>query len=197
MDKPCGRSAAGAMIGVATAMRLIWHFSIVDNAAYNSAWLCPLIGFIFFLPIGYAIKALSQETCGCAFNAPFLSEKAPLGRIIASVSFMLLSIDTAQNVLLLSHTANIMALGEVPIWLVSIAFALLAFICAFLGMQAEGRSAMIWLRIMIPLLAVMVIVQFGSYRPEWLTPIFGGGFKAIFSGGLRSAAYISCYRFRG
>ncbi|MBQ3575281.1 MAG: hypothetical protein IJA26_06405, partial [Clostridia bacterium] len=59
MDKPCGRSAAGVMIAVSIAIRLIWAVSIDCTGVFNAAWICPIIGFVLFLPIGYAVKHIS------------------------------------------------------------------------------------------------------------------------------------------
>lgn len=109
---------------------------------------------------------------------------------MAICAFALLAFDASNNAHLLSNTANVMALGEVPMWLVVLPVTLLAFVCAIFGMEACGRSAQIWIRIMLPLLAIMVIVQFRNYRTEWLTPLLGGGTSAIFDGSVRSAGYI-------
>lgn len=191
MDKPCGRNAAGPMIAVSVAIRLIWHFTVDDATIYNAAWLCPLIGFVLYLPIGISFKLLSKSSEGCALNARLLREKPVIAWIFAICTFVLLAFDASTNAHLLSNTANVMALGEVPMWLVALPVTLLAFVCALFGMEACGRSARIWIWVMLPLLAIMMIVQFDNYRTEWLKPLLGGGIRAILNGSFRSAGYIS------
>ena len=191
MLKPCGRSAAAPMITVAIAIRLIWGLSLSHIKAYNALWMCPLIGIILFLPVGFAIKLLSGQPTGCAFNAAFLRDKKLTRYIVAFGISLLLVFDASASMHLLSNTADVMALGEAPVWLLALPLALLIFVCNLLGMEAEGRSSRIWIKIMLPMLAVTAFVQFKNYRPEWLTPLFGGGLKSIFSGGIYSAGCIS------
>lgn len=184
MDRLCGRSAAGPMLVVAVAIRLIVHFVIEDGAVYNAAWLCPLIGFVLYLPIGFSIKTLLR-------GSKTISEMNLFLKILSAGAFVLLAFDAGNAAHLLSNTANVMALGEVPMWLVALPVALLAFVCAIFGMEACGRSSQIWIRVLLPLLAIMVIVQFRNYRTEWLTPLLGGGTRVIFDGAIHSAGYIS------
>lgn len=191
MDKPCGRSSAAPLVVISVAIRLIWSLTIDNESVYNAAWQCPIIGFILFLPAGLAIKALSREINGCAFSADHLRRKPVAEYSIAGAAFLLLIFDASANVHLLSNSASVMALAEAPVWLVSLPIAVLVFVCVLIGMEAAGRSARLWIRMILPLLAIMIIVQFRSYRPEWLTPVFGGGLREIIRGGLRCAGHIS------
>ena len=179
------------MISIAVAIRLIWGLSLAYTNAYNASWICPLIGLILFLPAGFAIKQLSAQSTGCAFHAGFLQGKSPAKYIAALCIIALLAFDASVNMHLLSNTADVMALGEAPVWLLALPLMLLIFVCAVLGMEAEGRSARIWMKIMLPMLAAVVIVQFRNYRVEWLAPVLGGGFKRIVNGGIYSAGCMA------
>lgn len=190
MNKPCGRGAVGPLISVSVAIRLIRHFAIDDTAVHNAAWLCPLLGFVLFLPIGISLRALSQACGGCALNAPLLREKKVGGFLVTLIAFAVLVLDASENIHLLANTANVMALGEIPLWLIAAPIALTAFVCACIGLEAGGRSARLWIWILLPLLAVMLLMQLGDYRSEWLTPIFGGGMRAIGNGSIASAGYM-------
>lgn len=189
MSKNCGKSAAAPLITLAISMRLVWLLSIEYTQASNAAWLCPLIGFIMYLPVVFAIKLISKENSS-GNERIFIKHKAAdvfLSAIIASA----LIIDASSCIRLLSNTANIMALGEVPLWLLALPIGLLIFFCCKIGMEAGGFSARIWIRIAIPLIAIMIFVQFGEYRPSWLMPVFGGGFSALMDGAWRCAGVIS------
>jgi len=189
MSKNCGKSAAAPLITLAISMRLVWLLSIEYTQASNAAWLCPLIGFIMYLPVVFAIKLISKDNCS-GNERIFIKHKAAdvfLSAIIASA----LIIDASSCIRLLSNTANIMALGEVPLWLLALPVGLLIFFCCKIGLEAGGFSARIWIKIAIPLIVIMILVQFGEYRPSWLMPVFGGGFSAIMGGGLRCAGVIS------
>lgn len=190
MTKPCGRSAAAPLVSVAVAMRLIWLLFIDYTGAANASWFCPWIGFILYLPVGVAVKAV----CDAQRSAVPLSfgEKAKFARVLLSfIVVAALVTDASACMRLLSNTANVMALGEVPLWLLALPLGAVIFICTLLGMEPGGYSAGIWIRLSLPLLLVLLLVQLPDYMPAWLTPVFGGGWAAILEGGLRCAGAIA------
>ena len=191
MDKPCGRSSMRPMITLAVAIRLVWLLSLEYTDAQNASWLCPLAGMIFYLPVAFAINALSKQVSGCAFNSPFLKRRKSAAVFVSIFASLLLISDASASAHLLTNTADVMALGESPIWLLALPLSILVFTCSIFGIEAEGRSARIWRNISLPLLGIVIFVQFRNYQPAWLTPILGGGIKAVFRGAFYCAGYMA------
>ncbi len=182
MDKPCGRSAMKPMVIISIATRLVFGLTLDYTDALNASWMCPLLGFILFLPIALAVKRLTNTS----------SEKQKISFAAVSVLFSLLLIfDASAATHLLANTADIMALGEAPVWLLALPLVLLIFVCGIFGMEAEGYSARLWIRTMLPILAVVIIVQFRNYQFDWLLPLFGGGFGAIVKGAIYTSGYMT------
>lgn len=186
-----GRSAASAMVFAGITARIFCGMAAQYSEAYNAAWLCPLLGLVFCMPLALTLKYAGDM----GEDSPWrnLAKKCPAWLINAAamVFALLLLADCATFMGLTASTANFTALSDVSfIWLI-LPLAVLIFAVVLSGEDAEGNSVRLWLKL-LPLLFIIVgAVQLKSYHPAWLAPILGGGTSAIAQGTLYCGGWTS------
>ena len=179
------------MFFAGAAARMFIGLGTEYSAAYNAAWLCPLIALMLFIPL-----ALSVRHAGSFGNSsPFdnLAENCPawLSFAAAAVFTGLLLYDCAIVLRLTVASANFLALNNISLpWLV-LPMALSMFFVDLLPPDSEGNSVRIWLLILPLMLAVVAAVQFKRYNSRWLQPVLGGGIPAIAQGSLYCGGWLS------
>lgn len=187
MTKLHGRSAASALIAAGLGMRMFWGLAVDYPLAMNASWICPILGLLVFLPLGFAIEQASKTGSGSVWDN--LTDNLPtfIVRPLEGILALLLMYDTAVNVRLLASSSNLIALNDVTVHILIFPLALAICIVVLLGGDAAGHSARIWLKILPLFLLILLIVQAKAYRIGWITPILGGGAASIIQGSIYCA----------
>ena len=185
-------SLARAMAFAAVTTRLLMGMFLDLPWLYNAAWLSALGAVLLCLPLGLLFDRLLRA-CPCAGVAEALEERA--GRAVARPVFALLCLicvyETAATARVLSNTVRHVALAEASAISLLLPLLLAAMACACLNGQAVGGAARIWLRLMPVLLAIVLLLQFGSLRPAWLTPVLGPGTEVLAYGAASGSGWLS------
>lgn len=166
------RSAAWAMFA-ACAARTFLALAVEMPATHNGAWLSALLGGLLALPLVLCVDRMG----GMA------STDAPL-RLILLLGTV---IDTAACFGAITRSAGYLALNRVPTAALILPVILAALWCVFRGGDAVGRGAMAWSRLFPALLLIVVLLQVKRYRPGWLAPVLGNGWRSVALGGIRAA----------
>lgn len=177
-----GRSAAAPIMYITIAARLFWGMAVDCPIVHNAAWMCPLAGFVIALPFLLCCNCAAR--LGSDFPVNNLAARCPAAVSQTSLGLLalLLLLDCAVNMRMLAGTANVLALGSLPISVLLIPLAAVAAVSVLLGMDAAGSSALLWLRLLPLPMLVLLLVQAGSWHAGWLTPILGDGLRRIASG---------------
>ncbi len=184
MNAP-GRSASAAMLFISVFTRLFWGMAADAPVVHISAWICPIVGLLLYLPF-----ALFENRCAqlAAARSPweYLKQRNPAWLLRGAeilLAFALL-LDCAFNMRLMAGIANVLALNSMPVFLLLLPLGLLLTVSILLGTEAEGNSARLWNLLLPVLFLIIFIVHLPSYEPRWLSPILGGGFREILRGGI-------------
>ena len=191
MKRMPGKSQAACMIAVALTTRMFWGLSLDIPFALNAVWMCPLVGLVIYLPLAFAADQMGKHGSGSPLDN--LSHCVPGGIILAMELFfaLLLLWDGAATVRLAASSSNVIALSDVSVPVLSLPLAIMAGIVTLLGIEAEGNSARIWLKLVPLLLLIIFIVQLRSYNAGWLTPILGDGVGSILDGSIYCAGAMA------
>ena len=173
------REPACAAVFIAAAARVFTGVTI-SLSIHNGAWLAVLLGGLLALP---GLLGLWSAPSVHAFNA------GPV-RIPAQAFFLLVTLlDCVHLLRCLTDSASYLALDQLPPVTLLLPLGAAILWCVFRNGDAIGYSAEVWLRILPLFLLIVLVLQFRSLRPAWLFPLTEGGFKALFSAGLRVSAW--------
>lgn len=192
MRNPPGRSATGAVLLLCVFTRLFWGMTVEASIVHVSAWLCPLIGFLLFLPLGL-LEARLAARAGSLNPLQYLEKRMPAW-IMQSTELMVLFIliaDCAMNMRLLAGIANVLALNSLPLPVLLLPLGGMLAVSVLSGAEAAGNSARIWNRLLLPLLVIAAIVHLKDYEPRWLAPLLGGGTASLLKGSLYCGGCIA------
>ena len=167
-------SAARAAGFVAVVAKVFLDNAVTAPSTHNGAWLCPLIALAPLIPwalCAEALRRLGRRHCG------------PLYAMLIAVILL----DGAENLSAIAQSAGYLALDRVPVALLALPVCLALLWCLTRSANAVGYAAMLWTRLAPVLLVLVAALQFHRFRPDWLTPILGSGWRAIASGGVRTS----------
>ncbi len=191
MKRMPGRSAVAPLITVSIIIRIFWGLCISHSYVLNASWICPILGFILYYPLGFAINQASELNNGSAWSN--LSERAPkpLMQGAALLFAVLLLHDGAITARLAADSTNIIALNEVTAQILVLPMGIVALLVIWMGVEACGNSSRIWLRFYTLLSIIIFFIQIRSCNIGWLTPILGSGINNIISGAIYCAGCMS------
>lgn len=191
MNTQPGRSSAAAIMYITVAARLFWGMAVDCPIVHNAAWICPLAGFLIALPFLLCCNSAARLGNDSPINNLAVRCPAAVSRAGMSMLSLLLLLDCAVNMRMLAGTANVLALGSLPISVLLIPLAAVAAASVLLGMDAAGNSALVWLRLLPLPMLVLLLAQAGSWETGWLTPILGDGLRRIASGGVYCSGAVA------
>lgn len=172
------RRAALPTAFVAAAARVLLALSLENAIPDNGLWIAAALGSLLALP---PLAALDRF-CGCDDGgAPLFP--VPLALLLLAAS----ALDAGAVLSTMARSAGFLATGGAPLW------SLVLPICAAIlwGMlkngDAIGYGATLWLWVFPALLLLVVLLQAEHFRPEWLRPILGKGWRSIASNACRAA----------
>lgn len=185
------RNSAASMISAALAMRLFTGLTVDFPAARNAAWMCPLLGFVIFLPLLFSLRQCARIGSGSPWENMTGSLPRAIGIGLQSLFALVLAYDAAAVLRLTASSSNIIALGDDTVHLLVVPLGITIAISIILGGNALGDSARISLRLLPLLMVIVILVQLGEYRFGWLMPIFSSGFAAILRGSIYCAGCMA------
>ena len=191
MKQMPGRSIAAPMIAVSLATRMFWGLSIDFHYALNALWMCPLVGLALFAPLALAVDQSARLGNGSPLDNLSRTPPRPLVWALEGLFALMLLWDAAATVRLTASSSNVIALSNITVQVLSLPLVLAAFFIVLMGIEAEGLSARIWLKLLPVLFLVVLLVQLKSYNIGWLAPILGDGVESILSGGVYCAGCMA------
>ena len=166
---------------VAAVARVAYDLLVDDPYIRNGAWLCPIIGAAVAMPVILAARALYQR---CVRNEHRFVQK-PVDILLA----MLILYDAASAIGMAAFSAGCIAFEHIAAPLLAIPVILVAARAIWLGGDSIGAAARIGTFVVGALIALVVALQLGYFRPGWLSPILGFGARSLWTGGLRAAGF--------
>lgn len=186
-----GRSTAVPLMCAALIMRMFCGMAIDFPFAMNAAWMCPLIGFIIFLPFAFALTRIGEMGSGSVMDQFSACIPKPMMQLLQAGFALLLLYDASVNVRLLASSSNIIALNDSTVHMLILPLSLVIGIVVWLGVDAAGKSARIWLKLLPLLVLIVLLVQLRGYRIGWLAPVLGGGVGSILNGSIYCAGCMT------
>lgn len=169
------RSSASASVGAAMISRLFYGLMVETPEVHNGAWLSALLGLGLALPVLWLI----HRAAGRRGNP-----------LLPWTLLLMAGLDAAEMLSATAFSESCVAFNPIPAPLLMLPLLLAAGRCLWLGGDALGGSARVWMRAFVPLLLVVVVYQWPYYRPAWLFPLWGFGMGGLLRGGLRAAGWI-------
>ena len=176
MKDELSRGAATANAVAAVVTRLFWGLMVDAPEVHNGAWLSVMLGSVLALPALWLIHRAVKQGTG-----------APL-RIVLLIAIVL---DAAGTLECTAFSESCVAFNHVPAVVLMLPLLLAVGRCMYLGGDALGASARVWMRAFVPMLAVIMLFQLPYYRPAWLAPVLGFGMRGILYSALRTAGWIA------
>ena len=186
-----GKGAISALISAALGVRMFWGLAVDFPFAMNASWICPLIGFLIYLPLGFAIQQAGKLSNRSVWSNLTSALPFPIVHGIGLLFVLILLYDASVTVRLLASSANLIALKDVTVHILIFPLALVVAGVALLGGDAVGNCARLWLKILPVFAVVLLTVQANHYRIGWITPILGDGINSILSGSIYCAGCLS------
>ncbi len=175
MNNKLSRSAATASAGAAVISRLFYGLMVDAPEVHNGAWLSALLGLILSLPVLWLICRAAKRG-----RRPFL-----LCALLVSSA-----LDAAGMLEATAFSESCVAFNHIPTVVLMLPLLLAVGRCLWLGGDALGASARVWMRAFVPLMLVVILYQWPYYRPAWLFPALGFGMRGVLHGSLRAAGWI-------
>lgn len=166
--------AAMAGAGAAVLARLFYGMCVEAPGSPGGAWLSALLGLLLALP---AVR----------WARPLWCRPGPLAPALMALT----AADAASVMEGTAFSESFLAFSHVAIPILMLPLALAALRVTFLGGNALGSAARVWMRVLSALLAVVVACQWPYYHPAWLMPLLGDGPAAVLRGGLKAAGWIA------
>lgn len=186
-----GRGAATALIASALTMRMFWGLAVDFPFAMNASWLCPLLGFLIYLPLGFAINQAALCGTESVWNNLCKGVSSRIKKALEIFFALILVYDSSVAVRLLASSSNLIALNDITVHILIFPLVLVMIAIVLLGGDACGNSARIWLKTIPLFMIVLFAVQVKHFRVGWITPILGGGLNSILNGAIYCAGCIS------
>ncbi|MBR1821805.1 MAG: hypothetical protein IJ769_09300 [Clostridia bacterium] len=171
------RGPARAAACTAIAARLLLGLMVEAPVTHNGAWLSAIMGGLLAAPWLLCVQYLRRR-----------SSDNP-----ALLSFVLMALtiwDAAVVLNAVTRSAGYLALDRSPPAVLALPIGLAALWCVYRNGDAVGYGAMLWARIALILLPGIALLQVRYLRSEWLWPLLGSGWQAIFDGAVESAGSI-------
>ena len=176
MENRLSRSSASASAGAAIISRLFYGLMVDAPEVHNGAWLSAALGLVLALPsLWLMYRAAKRGRRSLLPLALMLSAILDAGGMLEATAF----------------SESCIAFNHIPMPMLLLPLLLAAGRCLWLGGDALGASARIWMRVFVPLLLLVILYQRPYYRPAWLFPVLGFGMGGILRGGLRAAGWIA------
>ncbi|MDF2686928.1 MAG: spore gernimation protein [Clostridia bacterium] len=158
----------------------------VGGSAKNDAWLAVITGIIMSVPILLVyIRLLSLYPGKDLFDILILTFGKIIGRIVA-VFYILYSFSLGGLVFRnYGEFINTVALPETPLFVTILSLGLLSIIAVRLGIEVMGRTAALFLPIILLILAVVQLLVLPEVHFNYLKPVLAEGIGPVLMGGFK------------
>ena len=163
---------------VAAATRIFLDLALDGNPIHNGVWIAALLGALPVIPYLICLDLLASR--------PDSTARRSLAGLLLTVT----ALDAARIVSVVLRTSGFLTLEPVNPVILVIPMALATLWCIWRNGDAIGYAAMLWRRAFPVLMLVVILLQWGHYRAQWIRPWLGNGWGDIVEGANRTA---SCY----
>lgn len=174
----CRRAAQAAALS-SIAARIFLGLAVETPGLHNGAWLSALLGALPAALWLLCLEYVAGAGRGNAFRA-----------LISLFLLAVVLLDSSSVLSAITRSAACLALERESTVALALPACLAALWCAHKNGDALGYGAMLWARLFPAGLALVVLLQFRHYRPQWLTPVLGSGFSGVADGAMRTAGWI-------
>ena len=171
------RPAARAAAFTASAARVFYALAVETGTVHNGVWISALLGAILAIPLILAVGRSRGRGNRWLLAVLCVASLADSGLVLSAIA----------------RSSSFLTMDEVRPILLSLPALLAVFWCVTRNGDAIGYGSMLWVRIFPALLLPVVLLQWRHYRPAWLLPLLGDGWRAIGLGGLRTAGCLIPY----
>jgi len=185
------RSAAAPLLSLALLMRMAVELAVFFPNAANASWMCPLLGFVLFLPFMFALRQAEKLMQSSPWEGVRIALPGLLKTSIEVLFALLLMYDAALLVRLTASSYNVLALNHVTVHLLIFPLAAVIILVILMGINALGNSARMAMRFLLVLLLILLCVQLPEYRFSYLTPLLGPGYRNIIAGSISCAGNMA------
>lgn len=166
-------SAASASLVAALTSRLFYGLTLDVPDAANAGWLAALAGLLLSLPAVWLICRLRPAA----------------RRTLALPLLMGLALDAARAVECAAYSESCLAFNHIAPALLTLPLLAAILRCAWLGGDALGGAARIWIRLFAVLILIVILYQLPYYNAGWLRPWLGAGAGGVLRAGVRAAGW--------
>jgi hypothetical protein len=163
---------------VSAATRIFLDLALDGNPIHNGVWIAALLGALPVIPYLICLDLLAGQ------------HDPPARRSLAGLLLTVTALDAARIVSVVLRTSGFLTLEPVNPVILVIPMALATLWCIWRNGDAIGYAAMLWRRAFPVLMLVVILLQWGHYRAQWIRPWLGNGWGDIVEGASRTA---SCY----
>ncbi len=169
------RAAASAGLIAALTSRLFYGLTLDVADAANAGWLAALVGLALSLPAVWLICRLGPVS----------------RRALALPLLVALALDAARAVECAAYSESCLAFNHIAPALLTLPLLAAILRCAWLGGDALGGAARIWIRLFAVLILIVILYQLPYYNAGWLRPWLGAGAGGVLRAGVRAAGWIA------
>ena len=173
------RSAAWPAAFCAVSSGVFLTLSLGDGATHNGAWIAALLSALPTLPWLTGLDALRSSLNGRAgipLKVALLIGCAWNGAVVLSF---------------VTRSADYLTLNHVPAAVIALPLVLALLWCLWRNGDALGWFALLWTRVFPAFMLLVLLLQLRHYRPAWLCPLFGDGWRTLLkSGAMATGAYV-------
>ena len=165
----------------AAAARIFIDLSLDSGPVHNGVWIAALVAVLPAIPYLLCLDAVSG---GCL-------QKTWIRRLLALLFLPMALLDAAQVLSVIVRTSGCLTLDYVPAFWLALPMALVILWCVWRNGDAIGYAAILWSKVFPALMLLVVLLQARHYRPEWLMPLLGNGWRDIVTGGVRASGCLA------
>lgn len=161
----------------AAAARIFIDLSLDSGPVHNGVWIAALVAALPAIPYLLCLDAISRGSL----------QKAWIRRLLALLFMPMALLDAAQVLSVILRASGLLTLDHVPAFWLALPVALVMLWCVWRNGDAIGYAAILWSKVFPALMLLVVLLQARHYRPEWLMPLLGNGWRDIVRGGVRAS----------
>ena len=171
------RCAAMPAAFVAISTRVFLDLGLDGGTIHNGVWIAALLGALPAIPYLLCLDAVGST------RKPGII----IRWLLTPVLLTIVVTDAARVLSIVSRAAGYLTLERVPaLWLI-LPVTLAMLWCVWRNGDAIGYAATLWTRVFPALMLVVLLLQARHLRMEWLHPLLGDGWQAIFGDGVRAS----------
>ena len=177
MKLSISRSAAMAAAFTAIVTRILLALAVENGPIHNGVWISTLLGTLLAMPYLACLDGMRVAR----------SFKGGLRKEMMALLLVATAMDASVIISTIIHSADYLSPDHFGTASLVIPVALATLACIWRNGDTIGFGSMLWMRIFPAFMLVVILLQIRHYRPGWLFPVLGYGWRSILSGSIRTA----------